>query len=210
MSDAYRGQEIFIVDDDPSIQEVLTRIFSIGGFAVSNFTEAGPLLNAARSRVPACIILDVHLPRSSGLGILKDLCAQDYAAPIIVISGQSSIPMAVEAIKCGALDFIEKPFDADAVLMRVREAVEAWRRRRSNGGEAELVPSQFAGRELLTRRELEVLGQVALGVPNKAAARNLGISVRTVEVHRARIMDKLRARNAVDLMRIVLGRANNH
>ena len=76
--------------------------------------------------------------------------------------------------------------------------------------EVELVPSQFAGRELLTRRELEVLDQVALGVPNKAAARNLGISVRTVEVHRARIMDKLRARNAVDLMRIVLGRANNH
>ncbi len=205
MSEAHRSQEIFIVDDDPSIQEVLARVFTIGGFAVSSFTEAASLLNAARSRVPACIILDVHLPGSSGLDILKELCAQDYAAPIIAISGQCSIPMAVEAIKSGALDVIEKPFQAETVLGRVRVALEAWTRRRGNGGGSALVSPQFPGRELLTRRELEVLGQIALGASNKTAARNLGISVRTVEVHRARIMDKLGAKNAVDLMRIVLG-----
>jgi FixJ family two-component response regulator len=112
--------------------------------------------------------------------------------------------MAVEAIKNGAFDFIEKPFDSTTVVTRVREAVEAWTRRagQANGGDA--LPKAFPGNDLLTSRERDVLGQIASGLSNKEAGRELGISPRTIEVHRARIMEKLGAKNAADLVRIVL------
>jgi FixJ family two-component response regulator len=139
----------------------------------------------------------------SGLDILRELNAQQYAAPIFIISGVGDIPMAVEAIKNGALDFIEKPFDAATVVTRVREAVEAWARRaKSDSGTALL--SAFPGHDLLTSRERDVLAQIAAGSSNKQAGRELGISPRTIEVHRARIMEKLGAKNAADLVRIVL------
>src|SRR5690606_31671704 len=134
----------------------------------------------------------------------KELNAQHYEAPIFIISGQGDIPMAVEAIKHGALDFIEKPFDADTVLTRVREAVAAWRERHQDGSMKDVMTLQFPGHDLLTPREREVLAQITGGASNKEAGRKLGISPRTIEVHRARIMEKLGARNAADLVRIVL------
>jgi FixJ family two-component response regulator len=114
--------------------------------------------------------------------------------------------MAVEAIKSGALDFIEKPFDAATVVTRVREAVEAWARRsqRGAGSSGDILSKSFPGHDLLTSRERDVLGQIAAGSSNKQAGRELGISPRTIEVHRARIMEKLGAKNAADLVRIVL------
>ena len=195
--------EIFIVDDDPAALDLLSAVFADEGFNVASFLEGNSFLAAAKERVPACVLLDVNLPGTSGLQVLQELKAQTYPAPIFIISGQGDIPTAVTAIKNGALDFIEKPFDTDAVVTRVREAIAAWARRATDDEAARLVP-QFPGRELLTRREREVLGQIAGGASNKEAGRHLGISPRTIEVHRARIMEKLGARNAADLVRIVL------
>ena len=196
--------EVFIVDDDPAVRDALSVVLSLEGYQVTGYGEGASFLSNAKARTPACIILDVHMPGRSGLDILKELNAQHYPAPIFIISGQGDIPMAVEAIKHGALDFIEKPFDAETVVTRVREAIEAWARRAADGKSADLLTKQFPGHELLTPREREVLGQIASGASNKEAGRHLGISPRTIEVHRARIMEKLGAKNAADLVRIVL------
>ena len=113
--------EIFVVDDDPAVRDVLTIVFSRDGFQVTNFADGASLLASARARTPVCIILDVHIPGRSGLDILKELNAQDYPAPIFIISGQGDIPMAVDAIKNGALDFIEKPFRVQQLVLKVEE-----------------------------------------------------------------------------------------
>jgi two-component system, LuxR family, response regulator FixJ len=202
MLDSQTTMEILVADDDASVCDALTYLLTPGGFRVTSFGEGASLLAAARARAPACIILDVQLPDRSGLEVLRELNAPDYPAPIIVISGHCDIPMAVDAIKHGALDLIEKPFAPETMLARVREAVNGWRRRMDAGGPS--LPPTFPGRHLLTPRELQVLEQLAGGGANKDIARSFGISTRTVEVHRAHIMAKLDARNATDLMRLVL------
>jgi two-component system, LuxR family, response regulator FixJ len=193
--------EIFVVDDDPMVLNALSIMLSRAGYQVKAFAEGASFLAAATSHTPLCIILDVHMPGRSGLDILKELNAQQYPAPIFIVSGGGDIPMAVEAIKNGALDFIEKPFDATTLVTRVREAVEAWSQRVKSNGRGLL---SFPGYEILTARERDVLSQIASGASNKQAGRELGISPRTIEVHRARIMEKLGAKNAADLVRIVL------
>jgi len=196
--------EIFIVDDDPSVRAALSVMLSGEGFEVTSFVESDAFLTAARSRTPECVLIDVHLPGCSGLDVLKKLDAEHYPAPILVISGRGDIPMAVEAIRNGALDFIEKPFDAAAVAARVRDAIGAWQ---NVNREDSVLATDFPGHERLTARERDVLERIARGASNKEAGRELAISPRTVEVHRARIMEKLNAKNAADLMRVVLNRA---
>lgn len=197
--------EIFVVDDEPSVLKALHVMLSHAGYSVRCFSDGRSFLAAARQHTPACVLLDVQLPGRSGLDILKELNAEDYPAPIFIVSGVGDIPMAVEAIRNGALDFIEKPFDLQGVVSRIEEAMEAWsRRRRQPRGEDDKLPA-VEGMDQLTTREREVLLRIAAGASNKEAGRDLGISPRTVEVHRARIMEKLRARNAADLVRIVLG-----
>jgi two-component system, LuxR family, response regulator FixJ len=202
--------EIYIVDDDPSVLDALSVVFNLEGYQVSGYAEGASFLAAARAHTPACVILDVHMPGRSGLDILKELNAQQYGAPIFIISGQGDIPMAVEAIKNGALDFIEKPFDANTVVTRVREAIEAWERRKASGNSGGVASIPFPGRDMLTPREREVLSEIASGASNKEAGRHLGISPRTIEVHRARIMEKLGAKNAADLVRIVMSETRSH
>jgi two-component system, LuxR family, response regulator FixJ len=192
--------EVFVVDDDPMVLNALTVFLSREGYQVAGFSDGASFLEAAKSRTPICIILDVQMPGQTGIDLLKDLKAQDYPAPIFIVSGSGDIPTAVEAIKHGAFDFIEKPVKASTVVTRVREAVEAWSRRKGNGN----LPHAFPGHDQLTLRERDVLAQIAAGSSNKQAGRELGISPRTIEVHRARIMEKLGARNAADLIRIVL------
>ena len=202
--------EVFIVDDDPSVLDALAVVLSLEGFHVTSFSDGGSFLATAQMRAPACIILDVHMPGRSGLDILKELNVRHYSAPIFIISGQGDIPMAVDAIKNGAFDFIEKPFDADTVVARVRSAIEAKARKIDEAATTKVVPDNFAGSDLLTPRERDVLVQIAAGASNKEAGRALGISPRTIEVHRARIMEKLGARNAADLVRIVLSEERGH
>ena len=195
---------IYIVDDDPAVRDALSVVFQMEGFGVATYESADSFLDAARNRIPACVIVDVHMPGRSGIDLLKALNAEHYPAPIFIISGQADIPMAVSAIKFGAFDFIEKPFDAETVVGRVRDALAAASRRKEGEHARPSTEAEFPGKELLTPRELEVLGQITGGASNKEAGRQLGISPRTIEVHRARIMEKLGARNAADLVRIVL------
>jgi len=195
---------VFVVDDDPSVREALALLLKIEGYAPQTFGEGTSFLEAVRRTPPACVILDLHLPGDSGLDILRKLAIERFAAPILAISGGADVATAVEAMKFGALDFLEKPFSSDAIIDRVRAAVKVWREAH---GQIDGL-ANFSGRHLLTSREREVLSQVANGASNKEAGRRLGISPRTVEVHRARIMDKLGAKNAADLMRIVLSETN--
>ena len=197
--------EVFIVDDDPAVRDALSLVFMLEGYQVAGFAEGSAFLAAARARVPACIILDVNMPGRSGLDLLRELQAQRYAVPLFIMSGQGDIPMAVDAIRSGATDFIEKPFDADTVVRRARAAIDAAQR----PDLTETLPG-FPGRNLLTPRERQVLAQITAGASNKEAGRRLAISPRTIEVHRARIMDKLGARNAAELVGIVLGRRPGH
>jgi len=210
MSDSGPSGEVFIVDDDPAVRETLSLLFSNAGYSVVRFAEGVAFLRAAKERNPACIILDVHMPGKTGIDILKELNAQDYPAPIFIMSGQGDIAMAVDAIKSGALDFIEKPFRGSDVVTRVRDAIEASARQKSavaaNGKQA----FNFPGREPLTSREQDVLDCIVKGESNKEAARRLGISPRTIEVHRSRIMEKLDAKNAADLIRIVMSEGRAH
>ncbi|MGJ4927557.1 response regulator transcription factor [Bradyrhizobium sp. HKCCYLS2038] len=196
--------EIFVVDDDPAVRDTLSMVLSSGGYEVICFADGAALLAVARSRTPACILLDVHIPGKSGLDILRELHGEDYPAPIFMISGQGDIPMAVNAIKYGALDFIEKPFRGSEIVARLNEAIGAFARRQKENASPKIGSLHFPGREPLTRREREVLEQFTAGASNKEAGRTLGISPRTIEDHRANIMKKLGARNAADLIRIVM------
>lgn len=196
--------EIFVVDDDVAIRDLLTMLFTRRGFKVASFADGTSLMAAIRTQSPACILLDVHIPGKSGLDILKELSARSHPAPVIIISGKGDIAMAVDAIKSGALDFIEKPFSGSDVVARVEEAIAADARRHALDRGEEKLRFYFPGREPLTAREQEVLGRIIDGATNKEAGQQLGISYRTIEIHRARIMEKLGAKNAADLMRIVL------
>jgi FixJ family two-component response regulator len=196
--------EIFVVDDDPAVRETLSVVLSGVGYEVICFADGVALLAVARARCPLCIFLDVHIPGGSGLDILKELHAEDYPAPIFMISGQGDIAMAVDAIKNGALDFIEKPFRGKEIIDRVAEAVSAFARSRTEQQAPKMAPLHFPGREPLTARERDVLNLFSSGASNKEAGRQLGISPRTIEFHRANIMKKLGARNAADLIRLVL------
>src|ERR1044072_2790 len=178
--------EIFVVDDDPAVRDTLSLVLSAGGYQVICFADGAALLAVARTRTPACILLDVHIPGKSGLDILKELHGEDYPAPIFMISGQGDIAMAVSAIKSGALDFIEKPFRGSELVARLDEAIEAYARRQAQHT-SRIATMHFPGREPLTRREREVLEQFTAGASNKEAGRQLGISPRTIEDHRANL-----------------------
>ena len=201
--DAEMG-EIFVVDDDAAIRDLLNMLFTRRGFKVAGFADGSSLMAAMRTQSPACILLDVHIPGRSGLDILKELSARNHPVPVIIISGKGDIAMAVDAIKSGALDFIEKPFSGSDVVARVEEVLTADATRRATGRGEQKLQFYFPGREPLTAREQDVLGRIVEGATNKEAGQQLGISYRTIEIHRARIMEKLGAKNAADLMRIVL------
>jgi len=193
--------QIFVVDDDPAIRDVLSMVFTREGYEVVSFADGASLLAAAGTRSPTCIILDVHIPGKSGLDILKELNTRDYPAPVFIMSGKGDIPMAVDAIKNGALDFIEKPFRGGEVVERVKQAIAAYSLRKQD--DPFLPDFYFPGREPLTRRERDVLATILNGASAKEAGRQLGISHRTIEVHRAKLLEKLGAKNVTDLMRIV-------
>lgn len=196
-----RDNLLAIVDRDAAVRDNLSRLLRMEGFVPRAFGDGGAFLEALPTFTPICVILDLHVPGKSGLAVLNQLADMRFAPPVLVVSGQPDVAMAVEAMKLGARDFFEKPFPASVMIQRVRDAVTAYQQTASGYVDG---LADFRGRDLLTRRERDVLVLVANGASNKEAGRRLGISPRTIEVHRARIMAKLGARNAADLMRIVL------
>ena len=199
-----RSSDIFIVDDDASVRDSLALVVNSAGYNATTFADGEEFLGAARATAPACIILDLHMPGRSGVALLKELNAQNYPAPIFIVSGDDNIGCVVEAIKNGAFDYIVKPFDGRSIVARLSTAMATFGKHNGNGarnGELRDCPACNS----LTARESEVLVQIASGASNKETGRRLGVSHRTIEVHRAHIMQKLGARNATDLMRIVLG-----
>ncbi len=192
--------EIYILDDDQPALEALSIVLQLEGFRVSGFSDPASFLSAVRARAPRAIILDVVLGSVSGLDVLRQLNAGGkYPAPVLMISAHGTIPMAVDAIRNGAYDFISKPFEADRIVETLRELACT-----NASAACDVHAVAMTGR--LTPREREVLEEIIKGASSKEAGRRLGISPRTVEVHRARIMDKVGARNTADLVRLVLER----
>ena len=194
---------IHIVDDDPAVRDALSVLFELEGYRVETFSNGEDFLANLRDSVPSIILLDVHMPGRSGMEVLEELAARHISAPVMIISGQGDIQMAVAAIKQGAHDFIEKPFDGTQVVDRI-EKILATANKAPDPGQSALTNWSFPRAETLTPRERDVLLQITQGASNKEAGQHLAISPRTIEVHRARIMEKLKARNTADLVRIVL------
>jgi len=198
------NNEIFIVDDDYDMREALAAIFRNEGYRTAAFADGRSFVRLARDQMPACVLLDLCMPGTSGLDVLKEIDAKNYPAPILMISAQEDVLNVVQAMRHGAFDYLEKRLDAESIVTRVADAIEAWRQLRERDGSPLSLSPAIRGYYQLTRREREVLAQIAAAASNKETARNLGISPRTVEIHRGRIMHKLGAKNSVDLMRIVM------
>jgi FixJ family two-component response regulator len=201
--DASRRGEIFVVDDDAETRATFSIALKAEGYDVIFFADGVALLSLARTRIPVCVFLDIRIPNKIGLDILKTLREENYPAPILMMSGQASISMAVCAMRRGATDFIEKPVASSDIVSRVNAVLSKLSLQgRNDSLKTGLL--HFPGQAPLTRREQEVLERLATGASSKEIARQLGLSSRTVESHRSNIMKKLGVRNAAELVRCVL------
>ncbi|WP_024513989.1 response regulator [Bradyrhizobium sp. Tv2a-2] len=194
--------EVYVVDDDAATREALSRALRDAGYEVIHFADGAALLTETRVRTPACIFLDAHV-EGRPLELLKKLRIEDCPAPIFVASAQANIPLAVDAIKSGAFDFVKKPFCVSEIVARVDAAIGAQIHIESLEG-IKQISRRLSGEVRLTKRERDVFAFIAMGKTNKETARELGLSARTVEGYRATIMRKVGARSATDLVRRVL------
>ncbi len=190
---------VFIVDDDPSVRGGLSRLFKSVGLAVETFSSAAEFLERGRGEEPACLVLDVRLPESSGLDLQAELAKAGVAIPIVFITGHGSVPISVRAMKAGAADFLEKPVDEQELLDAAHRALERDRQARRERAEVADLRRRLAS---LTPREREVLLYVAAGRLNKQIAADLGTSEKTVKVHRARVMEKMEVSSLAELARL--------
>jgi two-component system response regulator FixJ len=188
---------VVIIDDDEAVLDSLRVLLEAEGFDVQTFERASTFLQRFEGKLPRCLVTDVRMPGMDGLELLQALSARGPLPPVIVITGHGEVPMAVQAMKLGARDFLEKPFDPNALLASVRDALTTPARLAATTD-----PDIHRRLELLTPREREVLEQLVIGRSNKGIARELAISPRTVEIHRARVMEKMRAQSLSQLVRM--------
>jgi FixJ family two-component response regulator len=196
--------EILVLEDDRGVRETLSTLLTKAGYEVVCFADSKTFLASARTRIPACMLLDIFVQGRSGLEVLEELHRDKYPAPVIMISGRGDVAMAVSAMKFGAFDFIEKPFQGGELLARVTAAIEFHAERQRQETSFPLRTLYLPGAAPLSKREREVLEQLISGASTKEIARVLGISPRTVDDHRSHIMEKVGARNFADLIRIVM------
>jgi FixJ family two-component response regulator len=190
---------IFIVEDDESLREALESLFRSVGLKVEMFSSAAELLRSTFPDVESCLVLDVRLPGLSGLDLQAELVKANIHIPIIFMTGHGDIPMSVQAMKAGAVDFLPKPFRDQDMLDAVAMALERDRQQRRAANQLSDLRACF---ETLTQREREVMGLVAAGLMNKQIAGELGISEITVKIHRGQVMRKMGARSLADLVRM--------
>ena len=192
---------IFVVDDDPHVRDSLAMLLQASGYAPQCYESAAAFLAGEAPKTGGCLIVDVQMPEMNGLELQNELAARRSPLTVIIMTGHGDIPIAVQAMKAGALDFLEKPFDDEVMLESVRRALE---RASSAANQSEAAREAQTHLALLTDREREVLDLIVAGKANKVIAHELSISPRTVEIHRARVMEKMGARNLADLVRKVL------
>jgi two-component system, LuxR family, response regulator FixJ len=192
---------VYIVDDDEAVRHSLAVLLAAQPYAVSSFKSAQEFLAAAASLPAGCLITDMRMPGMTGLELQRRLNAQALHFPTIVITGHGDVPLAVRAMKEGAVDFIEKPYAFEAILGGIEAALARLAEPQPGDPAATEAAARLA---LLTPREREVLEGLLAGLPNKSIAYDLAISPRTVEVHRARVMQKLQARSLSEVVRLAL------
>ncbi|MDJ0708788.1 MAG: response regulator transcription factor [Woeseiaceae bacterium] len=190
---------VFIVDDDAAIRFAMQALMDSVNLNHEIFASADEFLEKITEQRPGCLVLDIRMPGLGGLELQEELIKRGNTLPIIFITGHGDVPMAVEAMQKGAVDFIQKPFRDQELLDRIREALATDEERR----EEQQAHAEVASRlSRLTNREREVFDLVVTGKPNKVIAYELGVSQRTVEIHRARVMEKMQARSLADLVKM--------
>lgn len=197
---------VFIVDDDAAVRDALTLMLEQENMAVEAFATAEGLLASGHLDCCGCIIIDVRMPGMDGMQLQEELSERSIPLPIIFLTGHGDIPMSVRAIKAGAVDFLTKPVTREQLLASVRAAIQQDQKILARIENHQRLASRLEG---LTEREREVMALAVAGHPNKEIGRRLGISHRTVEIHKARIMHKTGAANLLDLARIVQESASN-
>jgi FixJ family two-component response regulator len=190
---------VYIVDDDPDVRDSLRWLMTTVGLRVDVFASAVEFLDAFAPRGPACLVLDVRMPGTSGLDLYERLVKRGISIPVIFITAHADVPMAVRAMKSGAAEFVEKPFNRQELLDRVQRAIRDDAHRLRTLSEKEELHQRF---ESLTDKEKEVLQLVLEGQPNKAISATLELTPRAVEMRRATLMSKLGARSAAELFRL--------
>ena len=192
---------VFVVDDDEAVRSALRLLLKSVGLAVVAFATAQEFLSTYSPSQPGCLVLDVRMPEMNGLELQQQLNIRGAVLPVIFISGHGDIPMAVEAIQQGAFDFLQKPFRDQDLIDRIQRALGKDQTSRAELKERALIRERIA---TLTPRESEVLKLVTSGKPNKVMAGDLGLSQRTIEIHRSRVMEKMAASSVAQLVRMVL------
>jgi two-component system response regulator FixJ len=192
---------VHVIDDDEAVRDSLSFLLRAADVDVVAHQSATHFLENVKRDIGGCVITDVRMPDMSGLDLLRALRNQGFMVPVIVMTGHGDIQLAVEAMKAGAVDFLEKPFDDERVLAAVRSALEERRAQDEKGGRRHEIEERL---ESLSQRERQVLDGLVAGLPNKTIAHELGISPRTVEVYRANVMTKMHAGSLSELVRMVL------
>jgi FixJ family two-component response regulator len=191
---------VFLVDDQPAVLKALSRLLTSVGFEVASFGSAQEFLDSGNAAAAGCLVLDLAMPGMDGMALQQALTAAASALPVIFLTGNGDIDSSVQAMKLGAADFLTKPVDGDKLLRAVRAAVEKNRQTRAERAELDDILERLAS---LTPREHEVLALVVEGKLNKQAAAELGTVEKTIKVHRARVMTKMRAGSLAELVRLV-------
>ena len=192
---------VFIVDDDGSVRHLIQSLAESVGLRVETHENAQSFLDAYDPAAPGCLVTDVRLPVMSGLELQERLMARGSELPVIVITGHADVPLAVRALRAGALDFIEKPLDEQRILERVQEGIRHDAKARAERAALEAIAERARA---LTPRERQVMDLVVTGRPNKQIAPELELSTKTVEMHRARVMEKMQADSLAELVRMAV------